>query len=136
VESVVAEPDEMAFAPDSFDAAIFILGFHDLYYADTGWPAIDGDSFLAKIYASIKPGGVLGVVDHASEPGVSVAVANTLHRIDPGIIRVDMAKAGFVFDGESDILRNSQDNRNLPMSDPSVRGKTDRIVYRFRKPIR
>jgi len=136
VESVVAEPDEMAFTPDSYDAAIFVLGFHDLYYADTSWPAIDADSFLAKIFTSIKPGGVLGIVDHVSEPGASVAVANTLHRIDPGIIRVDMTQAGFVFDGESDVLRNPEDNRNVPMSDPSVRGNTDRIVYRFRKPIR
>lgn len=136
VESVVAEPAEMAFAPDSYDAALFILGFHDLYYADEGWPAIDPEAFLAKIFTSIKPGGILGVVDHAAEPGVSVAVANTLHRIDPGIIRADMSKAGFVLLEESDILRNPMDNRNLPMSDPSVRGNTDRVVYKFRKPIR
>ncbi len=136
VESVVAEPEQMAFTPESYDAALFVLGFHDLYYADTGWPAIDAKDFVAKIFTSIKPNGLVGIVDHAAEPGVSVAVANTLHRIDPGIIRAVMIQAGFQFAGESDVLRNPQDNRNLPMSDPSVRGKTDRVVYLFSKPDR
>lgn len=135
VVSAVAEPAEMDFAPNSFDAALFVLGFHDLYYVDQGWPAIDAGPFMEKIFASIKPGGILGIVDHAAEPGVSVAVANTLHRIDPGIIRVDMSKAGFEYVGESDVLRNPNDNRNIPMSDPSVRGMTDRVVMKFRKPV-
>lgn len=136
VESVVAEPEQMAFAMESYDAALFILGFHDLYYADTGWPAIDAKAFLASIFNSIKPNGVVGIVDHAAEPGVSVAVANTLHRIDPAVIRADMTQAGFRYVGESDILRNPQDNRNLPMSDPSIRGNTDRVVMLFTKPDR
>lgn len=135
VESVVAEANETDFMPASFDAAIFILGFHDLYYAEESWPAIDASDFLAAIYDSIKPGGVLGIVDHAASSGVSTEVANTLHRIDPGIIRRDMVQAGFVFEAESDILRNSDDTLNLPMSDPSVRGNTDRVVYLFRKEV-
>lgn len=134
VESVVAEPDATSFTPRSFDAALFILGFHDLYYADTGWPAIDADNFLAAIYESIKPGGIFGIVDHAANPGVSLNVANTLHRIDPGVIRRDMANAGFEFVGESDILRNPDDFRSLAMSDSSIRGATDRVVQLYRKP--
>ena len=134
VESVVAEPAEMNFTPNSFDAALFILGFHDLYYEEESWPAIDADGFLAKIYASLKPGGIIGIVDHAAEPGVSLAVANSLHRIDPGIILWVMGKAGFEFVGSSEALRNPSDNRNLPMSDPSIRGMTDRVVIKFRKP--
>jgi len=136
VVSVVAEANETGFEPGSFDAALFILGFHDLYYVDDGWPAIDTDAFLSDIYAAIKPGGVMGIVDHAAEPGVSTAVANTLHRIDPGIIRADMAQAGFEFVGEADFLRNPDDNRNLHMGDPSIRGKTDRVVQLYRKPAR
>ncbi|PCI79206.1 MAG: hypothetical protein COB20_05335 [SAR86 cluster bacterium] len=54
--------------------------------------------------------------------------------IEPGIIRSDLVSAGFEFVSESDILRNRQDSRNKPMSDPSVRGKTDRVVMKFRKP--
>ena len=136
VESVVAEANSTDFAANSFDAALFVLGFHDLYYASEGWPAIDADGFLADLFASMKPGAVVGIVDHAATLGVSLAVADSLHRIDPGMIHYAMAKAGFKFDGESDILRNPNDDRLKPMSDESIRGRTDRVVYRFIKPSR
>lgn len=136
VESIVAEANATDFAPNSFDAAIFVLGFHDLYYASEGWPAIDADAFLADLFASMKPGGVVGIVDHAATLGVSIDVANTLHRIDPGMIHYAMAKAGFKFDGESNVLRNPDDSRLIEMSDESIRGKTDRVVFRFIKPAR
>ena len=45
-------------------------------------------------------------------------------------------RAGFVFDGESDLLRNPDDDRSVNVFEPSIRGRTDRIVYRFRKPAR
>jgi predicted methyltransferase len=134
VESVVAEPDATNFMANNYDAAVFVLGFHDLYYASEGWPAIDADSFMSAIFDSVKPGGVIGIVDHAATLGVSVEVANTLHRIDPSVIHHDLAQAGFVFEGESDVLRNQEDRRITAMSDPEIRGKTDRVVYLFRKP--
>lgn len=134
VESVVAEPDATNFMANTYDAAVFVLGFHDLYYAAEGWPAIDADSFMSAIYDSVKPGGVIGIVDHAATLGVSVEVANTLHRIDPMVIHHDLGQAGFIFEGESDVLRNPEDDRMKSMSDPAIRGKTDRVVYLFRKP--
>ena len=135
VQSIVMEANVLSLEANYYDAAIFVLGFHDLYYSDEpSWPAIDAENFIDRLYRVIKPGGVLGIVDHAAEPGVSVAVADLLHRIDPGIIRRDLISAGFVLEAESDILRNALDDRNKPMSDPSVRGNTDRVVMRFRKP--
>ena len=50
--------------------------------------------------------------------------------------RADFERAGFVFDGESDLLRNPQDDRSVNVFEPSIRGRTDRFVYRFRKPAR
>ena len=134
VVSLIAEANEVNFDPASYDAAIFVLGFHDLYYVDVGWPAINAADFLTSIYAGLKPGGVIGIVDHGAEPGASVDVANTLHRIDPERIQGDMELAGFEFGAESMLLRNTDDDRSKPMSDPSVSGKTDRVVYLFRKP--
>jgi len=134
VKSVVMEANELSGEADYYDAAVFVLGFHDLYYEEESWPAIDASDFVERLYGLIKPGGIIGVVDHAAESGVSVDVANTLHRIDPGIIRSDLVSAGFEFVAESDVLRNRGDDRRKPMSDPSVRGKTDRVVMKFRKP--
>jgi predicted methyltransferase len=113
---------------------VFVRGFHDLYYEETSWPAIDAADFVERLYRFLKSGGILGVVNHAAGSGVSVDVANTLHRIDPGIIRSYLISAGFEFVAESDVLRNLGDDRNKPMSDPSVRGKTDRVVMKLTKP--
>jgi predicted methyltransferase len=134
VVSMVSETDATSFKTESYDAALFILGFHDLYYVDTGWPAIDADQFIAAIHAAIKPGGVLGVIDHNAVAGADINTANTLHRIDPAIIEQKLTAAGFVLEASSDTLRNPDDDRLKPMGDPSIRGRTDRVVQRYRKP--
>jgi predicted methyltransferase len=78
---------------------------------------------------------VVAVIDHVAQPGGDVReVADKLHRIDPAVIRRDFEQAGFVFDGESDLLRNSADDHSKLVFDPGVRGKTDRVAYRFKKP--
>ena len=62
------------------------------------------------------------------------AVVHALHRIDPATVRADFERAGFVFDGESSLLRNPQDDHSKLVFDPAIRGHTDRVVYRFRRP--
>jgi predicted methyltransferase len=42
--------------------------------------------------------------------------------------------AGFVLDAESTILANKDDPHSTKVFDPSIKGKTDRFVYRFVKP--
>lgn len=136
VERLTAENNELDLPDDSFDAAVFILAYHDVYYIDVpnGWPEIDGPAMLAEIHRSLKPGAVVGVVDHVAPAGSPADSGNTLHRIDPARLRKDFEAAGFVFEAQSDILRNPQDDYAKPMFDPAVRGKTDRFVYRFRRP--
>jgi predicted methyltransferase len=63
-----------------------------------------------------------------------VTVADTLHRIDPAIVKQEVAAAGFKFDGESPVLRNPADPHTALVFDPSIRGKTDQFVYKFSKP--
>ncbi|MEM7363434.1 MAG: methyltransferase type 11 [Pseudomonadota bacterium] len=133
VVNMVAETDATRFEPASYDAALFILGFHDLYYVDTGWPAIDADQFIAALHAAIKPGGMLGIIDHNAVSGADINTANTLHRIDPAIIQQKLLAAGFILEGSSNLLRNPEDDRLKPMGDPSIRGRTDRVVQRYRK---
>ncbi len=53
---------------------------------------------------------------------------------NPATIKTDFAAAGFVLDGESDLLRMPGDDHTKHVYDPAIRGKTDRVVLRFRKP--
>ena len=48
--------------------------------------------------------------------------------------RQQVEAAGFEFVGESQILRNPNDDHTLPVFDPKIRRQTDQFVLRFRKP--
>lgn len=57
------------------------------------------------------------------------------HRIDSAIVIVYLEAAGSIHDGTSDVLRNPGDDYSKSVFDPAVRGKTDRFILRFRKPL-
>lgn len=57
-----------------------------------------------------------------------------MHRIDPETVKADFKRAGFVLDGESPLLRNPADDHTKNVFDAAVKGKTDRFVFRFKKP--
>lgn len=136
VERFTAENNELELPAETFDAALLVLSYHDVYHVmeEAGWTKIDGPAMLAEIYQSLKPGAVLGVVDHAAKDGAPAEVGETLHRIDPARAKAEISAAGFVFEAESDALRNPDDDRTKMALDKSIRGKTDRFIFRFRKP--
>jgi len=135
-EILLAENNALALEADSIDAATIILNYHDLYWSseEYGWEQIDVPVFLAEVYKSIKPGGTLGIVDHQAVSGSPAETGNTLHRIDSAIVIAELVSVGFVLDGESNVLANSEDDHTLGVFDPEIRGKTDRYVLRFKKP--
>ncbi|HEX8667601.1 MAG TPA: methyltransferase domain-containing protein [Allosphingosinicella sp.] len=123
----------------AFDFVMLHLNYHDTYWesAKYGFPRIDPQAFLATLYQSVKPGGVVAVIDHVANPGGDTReVVDKLHRMDPAVLRADFERAGFVLEGQSDLLRNPADDHSKLVFDPAIRGKTDRIAYRFRKPAR
>jgi predicted methyltransferase len=129
--------DALALPANAFDAALINLNYHDVYWesAKDGFRHTDPDAFLKTVYAGLKPGGAILVIDHVGEAGGDPRqLADKYHRIDPATIKADFARAGFLFDGESDVLRNPADDHKLSVFDASIRGRTDRVVYRFRKP--
>jgi predicted methyltransferase len=135
-EILFAENNELALEADSFDAVTIILNYHDLYWASEqyGWDQIDVAQFLAEIFKSVKPGGILGIVDHQAVSGSPSETGNTLHRIDSAIVIAELRAVGFELDGESDALENPEDDHTKGVFDPEIRGKTDRFALRFRKP--
>jgi predicted methyltransferase len=129
----------IAFAPSSFDFALLHLVYHDAYWesAQFGLPRIDPNTVVKAIWDAVKPGGTVAVVDHVAVPGGDTReVVEKLHRIDPAVVKADFERAGFVLEAQSDMLRIREDDHIKNVFDPSIRGRTDRFVYRFRKPAR
>ncbi len=112
--------------------AIFISQiYHDFHLAQSG---IDVPRLNREMFAALKPGGVLVIIDHAAAPGSDVSVTGTLHRIDQAQVVRELAAAGFVLEEESELLRNPADDRSERVFESDIRGRTDQFVLRFRKP--
>lgn len=122
---------EVAF-PEKLDAIVTVQNYHDLHLnmVPPGFAA----TVAKKLFDSLKPGGVLLVVDHVSNPDPGFTSPQAIHRIDPAAARKEIEGAGFVFDGESSLLRRDDDPRTASVFDADIRGKTDQFVYRFKKP--
>ena len=117
--------------PEPMDVIFTAQNYHDLHLARLN---LDWAQVNRQIFAALKPGGVYLVIDHSARAGSDVSVADTLHRIDPAIVRRELEAAGFKYDGESGALRNPADTLLLGVFDPAIRGSTDQFVLRFRKP--
>jgi len=136
VKHVVEPADDLKLGKETLDGAICVMSYHDLYWVDEkeGWSKIDAGKFLDQVAAALKPGAALVVVDHSAKEGTGSAAAQDLHRIDEAFAKKDITAHGLVFDGSLDVLRNPSDDRTKLVFDPSIRGKTDRFVHRYRKP--
>ena len=118
--------------PSGLDAVFIRQNYHDLHDPFMG-PA-DVPAFDRNVFAALKPGGVFVVLDHAAPAGSGLADTNTLHRIDEAAVKAEVLAAGFVLDGESNILANPADDHSKMVFDPAIRGHTDQFLLRFRKP--
>jgi predicted methyltransferase len=136
VVQITSPPEQLALEPNSIDAALFVLSYHDLHWRakDDSWPKTDPAAALAKLVPALKQGAVVVVVDHVANPGGDPGeVVDKLHRIDPELIKRDFEAAGLVFESEANFLRNPEDDHTKPVFDDAVKGKTDRVVMRFVK---
>lgn len=129
-------------------SADMVLTFRNVHnWAKAG----SADAMFKGFYDALKPGGVLGVIDHRAKPGTSFQ-----RQIDSGYMTeayvIEAAqKAGFKLDGKSEINANPKDTAdhpggvwNLP---PNLRGvsdadkskylaigESDRMTLKFVKP--
>ena len=120
----------------AFDRMLINLDYHDVYWTSEkyGVTRMEPDAWLKPLFASIRRGGTVVVVDHVGPAGDTRAIVDRLHRIDPATVRADFERAGFKFAGSSTLLANPADDHSLLVFDPAIRGKSDRFIYRFRKP--
>lgn len=133
---LVNDPLEVFDAANAYDFAMINLNYHDFYWESKqyGIPRTDPNTVLVGLLHAMKPGGVVAVVDHVGPAGDTRAIVDKLHRIDPATVKADFARAGFVLDGESPMLRNPADDHTKLVFDPAIRGRTDQMVLRFKKP--
>ena len=127
---LVAMPD----ATQPADVLWLHLFYHDLHTPLMQKRGATAAEFNRAVYEQLKPGGFYVIVDHAATAGAGTSDTQSMHRIDPASVREEVEAAGFVFDAESSMLANEGDSHSIKVFDPSIKGETDRFVYRFVKP--
>ena len=118
--------------PSGLDLVFTAQNYHDLHldpFAEDTAAKVN-----AAVFQALKPGGLYVVIDHHAAAGSDLAAADSLHRIDIEAVKREVTAAGFVLDGESDLLADAADPRTANVFDPSIRGKTSQFMLRFRKP--
>ncbi len=115
--------------PQNVDVVMNVLYYHDL-----GLNEIDVGTLNGKIFKALKPGGIFFIVDHAAAPGSGTRDTKSLHRIDPAVIKKEVAAAGFELVEESKLLANPADDHTKMVFTPGTRGATDQTVLKYRKP--
>ena len=112
-------------------SADFVITFRDLH----NWIARgELEGALRAFHRALKPGGVLGVVDHRGLPNVpqEAQIKNGYVRQDAAIALIE--KAGFRFAGASEVNANPLDTKDHPQGvwalPPTYRNKdVDRAKY-------
>lgn len=130
--TVLVEPIDELTTPRRVNLVWTAQNYHDLHDPFLG-PA-NMTKVNQAIWRALRPEGTYLILDHAGELGSGVRDTNTLHRIDPAVVKAEVTSAGFVFEGSSDILRNPDDDHTLKVFDPAIRGHTDQFVFKFQKP--
>jgi predicted methyltransferase len=128
--AVLVEPFAELKVPEPVDLVWTSQNYHDLH----NFPGVDVGVFNQLVFEALKPGGAYVVLDHAAESGSGARDTATLHRIDAELVKKEVLAAGFVFVGDSDLLRQPGDSHTVKVFDPSVRGKTDQFILKFLKP--
>lgn len=128
IRSPIAAPE----FPSGLDLVFTAQNYHDLHLSIA--PADTASRVNAAVFQALKPGGLYVVIDHHAVAGSPLTASNTVHRIDIEAVKREVLAAGFVLDGESDLLANSADPLTANVFDASIRGRTSQFMLRFKKP--
>jgi predicted methyltransferase len=93
---------------EQYDLALVARSFH-------GWMDGKGSEqmYLAKLYAALKPGGVLAIEQHRGNPGEQDPAADSGYVTEAYVIE-QAEKAGFKLDARSEINANPKDTKDHP----------------------
>jgi predicted methyltransferase len=130
--------------PGSADAVLTFRNVHNWVMADTA-PAM-----FKAFFAVLRPGGVLGVVDHRADDAASLASVKESGYLPTRYVVKLATDAGFKLDASSEVNANPKDTKNYPKGvwtlPPTLTlgeqdkakylaiGESDRMTLRFVKP--
>lgn len=118
--------------PEPLDTIVTVMTLHDLFIPQM--PEGTSAKGIAALYAALKPGGKLVVIDHKAADGTGTSTTGATHRIDRQTAIDALTAAGFVLEEESDLFAHPDDPRDANVFSPAIRGKTDQFTLRFAKP--
>jgi predicted methyltransferase len=138
-------PQETEIAPaGSADLAMTFRNVHNWIMAGTQ------KEHFAAFYTALKPGGILGVVEHRAPEGSTMEFMSTSGYVTQDYVVELAQEAGFEFVDSSEINANPRDTKNHPRGvwtlPPTYRlgdedraryaaiGESDRMTLKFRKP--
>lgn len=138
-------PQEWAIGPaEGADMALTFRNVHNWIMAG------QERDYFAAFYANLKPGGILGVVEHRAPAGSGMEVMRTSGYVTEDYVKQLATEAGFEFVESSEINANPLDTKDyaegvwtLPptyqMGDQdreryAAIGESDRMTLKFRKP--
>ena len=130
--------------PGTADVVLTFRNVHN--WIDAGDQQAQFDVF----FKALKPGGVLGVVEHRAKPGTSLEETRKSGYVDEAYVKKLATTAGFRFDAEAPINNNPKDTKDYPQGvwtlPPTLTlgdkdrdkylaiGESDRMTLRFVKP--
>ena len=125
---VVGEMESPNF-PEQLDKIFNIMTYHD-----SVWTKADRDAMNLAIFESLNPGGVYGILDHNAKDGHGIDNCHDIHRIEKDFVIEEVISSGFIFDQESSILENDQDELIDMVFEKHIRDRTSRFILKFKKP--
>ena len=125
--SKIEQPFGEIRTPEPLDVAWISENYHD--FKNMGMFSTDTNAMDRTVFAALKPGGVYVISDYVAATGSGTRDTQSLHRIDPEVIKREVTAAGFMLDSESNALMN-------PTDDLTVRSRqgASPVMLRFRKP--
>ena len=115
--------------PQKADVMWTSRNYHDFKNASP-----DLSAFNKAVFDGLKPGGIFIVLDHAADESDTPDVTSRLHRIQESRVKTEVVAAGFKLLGESNVLRNPQDDHKGSNAEADLRGHTDQFILKFQKP--
>jgi arsenite methyltransferase len=88
IETIQGKLDDPELPQERMDAILVMNAYHEMK---------NFGGMLQEMYRALRPGGLLGIIDHEADPGQPRSEYQEQHRIPEGLVREDLARNGFRF---------------------------------------